>query len=152
MRMSVLLVVGLLVVGLIVGLAQATASAETIGKVKTSQANAFVQRGEQRIAAAVGTLIERNDVLETDETGTLGVIFDDDTTIAVGPKSRLTINEFVYNPNQGKFSFVSKLAQGTLSYISGDIAKKSPDSVSIATPSATIGIRGTRLLIRVYEE
>lgn len=146
MRISILLVVGL-----IVGLAQATAAADTIGKVKTAKATAVIQRGDQRITANVGTLIERNDVLETDDTGSLGVIFDDDTTIAVGPRSRLTINEFVYNPKQGKFSFVSKLAQGTLSYISGDIAKTSPENVSIATPSATIGIRGTRLLVKVYE-
>ena len=146
MRISILLVAGL-----IVGLAQVTAAAETIGKVKTAKATAVIQRGDQRITADVGTLVERYDVLETDDTGSLGVIFDDDTTIAVGPRSRLTINEFVYNPKQGKFSFVSKLAQGTLSYISGDIAKKSPENVSIATPSATIGIRGTRLLVKVYE-
>ena len=140
-----------MVFGLALLLTNAAFAADSIGKVKTAKANSFIQRGDERIVADVGTMVQRNDVLETDDTGTMGVIFDDDTTISVGPKSQLTINEFVYNPKQGQFSFVSKLAQGTLSYISGDIAKKAPDSVTVNTPSATIGIRGTSFLIKIVE-
>jgi len=140
-----------MVFGLMLLLTNAAFAAGSIGKVKTAKANAFIQRGDERIVADIGTMVQRNDILETDDTGTMGVIFDDDTTISVGPKSQLTINEFVYNPKQGQFSFVSKLAQGTLSYISGDIAKKAPDSVTVKTPSATIGIRGTSFLIKIVE-
>lgn len=140
-----------MVFGLVLLLTNAAFAADSIGKVKTSKANAFIQRGDERIVADIGTMVQRNDILETDDTGAMGVIFDDDTTISVGPKSQLTINEFVYNPKQGQFSFVSKLAQGTLSYISGDIAKKAPDSVTVKTPSATIGIRGTSFLIKIVE-
>ena len=145
-------IAALILVGLVFALSHAAVAADAIGKVKTVTANAFIQRGDGRIAAAVGAAVQRNDVLETDDNGSMGVIFNDDTTISVGPKSRLTINEFVYNPKQGQFSFVSKLAQGTLSYISGDIAKRSPEAVSVSTPSATIGIRGTSFLIKIIEE
>jgi hypothetical protein len=151
-RALAVLLVGLFLAVPMLTLPASAVAAEAIGKVKTAESNAAIQRGEERIAAAVGTMVQRYDVLETDDTGSMGVIFNDDTTISVGPKSKLTINEFVYNPKQGQFSFVSKLAQGTLSYISGDIAKKSPESVAVQTPSATIGIRGTSFLIKIIED
>jgi hypothetical protein len=43
------------------------------------------------------------------------------------------------------------MVQGTAVYISGIIAKLSPQSVRFETPNATIGIRGTRFLVKVDE-
>jgi hypothetical protein len=41
------------------------------------------------------------------------------------------------------------MAQGTLQYISGLIAKLAPAAISIETPTGTIAVRGTRFLLRV---
>ena len=39
--------------------------------------------------------------------------------------------------------------KGTFSFLSGQIAKLSPDNVKLMTPDATLGIRGTKLLVKV---
>jgi hypothetical protein len=44
---------------------------------------------------------------------------------------------------------VLKVVRGVVAYVSGRIAKLSPDAVRLETPSAIIGVRGTRLVIEV---
>jgi hypothetical protein len=42
-----------------------------------------------------------------------------------------------------------RIARGLVAYVSGRIAKLAPDSVRLETPSAILGVRGTRMVIRV---
>lgn len=130
----------------------AAEKAAPIGTLKNVESNGFIWRGQDRMAAKVGDAVYKNDILETDGNGSIGVTFKDATRISVGPKSKLTLNQYVYAPKKGKFAFAAKLAKGTMSYISGNIAKKSPDSVSVQTPSATIGIRGTKFVVTLVED
>lgn len=130
----------------------AAEKATPIGTLKTIENNGYIWRGQDRLTAKVGDSVYENDTLETDDNGSIGVTFKDATRISVGPKSKLTINKFVYSPKQGKFAFAARIAKGTMSYISGNIAKRSPDSVSVQTPSATIGIRGTKFIVSLVEE
>jgi hypothetical protein len=44
---------------------------------------------------------------------------------------------------------VLRLLAGTMQYLSGLTAKLSPGSMEVDTPTATIGVRGTRFLARV---
>ena len=39
--------------------------------------------------------------------------------------------------------------QGTFSYLSGQISKLVPGAVRLETPDATIGMRGTHVLVKV---
>jgi len=41
--------------------------------------------------------------------------------------------------------------KGTAAYVSGVIVKLSPKAARFETPTATIGIRGTRFLVKVGE-
>jgi hypothetical protein len=43
------------------------------------------------------------------------------------------------------------MAKGTFVYLSGLIGKLSPDAVKLTLPDATVGVRGTKLLIDVQE-
>ena len=45
--------------------------------------------------------------------------------------------------------FGSKLTKGTLNYVSGAIAKISPEAVAVKTPTGTIGVRGTQFVVKV---
>ena len=42
-----------------------------------------------------------------------------------------------------------KVVRGVVAYVSGHIAKLSPDAVRIETPSAILGVRGTTLAMRI---
>ena len=45
-----------------------------------------------------------------------------------------------------------KFVRGVTTYVSGRIAKLSPDAVRLETPAAIVGVRGTTLAIRVDEK
>ena len=79
------------------------------------------------------------------------MIFRDNTTLSIGPDSTLVIDKFVFQPAEGNLGIVTRLAKGTASYLSGEITKLSPGSAKFETPLATIGIRGTRFLVKVEE-
>jgi len=72
--------------------------------------------------------------------------------LSLGRGSVLIIDEFVFAPKQGKFSIVVRMLKGTAAYLSGLIAKLSPDSAHFKTPTASIGIRGTKFVARVEGE
>jgi hypothetical protein len=101
--------------------------------------------------AAVGQTLQQNETLETGENGAIGVTFIDNTTLSMGWNSRITLTKVVFNPDQGAFAFAMRLVKGTFMFTSGGVARLRPDAVSIATPVATIGIRGTRFLVEVSE-
>ena len=89
------------------------------------------------------------DILKTGDGGALGLIFYDDTIISMGPRTELAIEAYLFEPLEGKLAFIAKILRGTVSYLSGQIAKLSPESVKLVTPAATIGVRGTHVLIKV---
>ncbi|MFK5986824.1 MAG: FecR domain-containing protein [Pseudomonadota bacterium] len=129
------------------------ADADKIGSLRKVSGETFVQRaGEtQTIKAVDGLAIYQNDFISTGSDGSVGIIFKDATRISLGPNSKLTVSKYVFNPSQKKFSMLTKMMSGTASFISGKISKLAPDSVSIETPDATIGSRGTSFLIKVEQ-
>jgi len=120
-----------------------------IGMVKTVKGQVSVVRDGLRSDAAVGFVVHRNDVLETGAAAAVGVTFVDDTTLSLGPKTQITLTDYVYHPRENKYAFVMEMTRGTLMYVSGLIEKSDPDAVSINTAVGTVGVRGTRLLIEI---
>jgi hypothetical protein len=127
----------------------ALAQEARIGTIKTVKGMARVVSGSDRVPAAVGTAVHQNDVLETGDDGAVGLTFIDNTTLSLGPKSKITLSKVVFDPDKGDFAFVAQLAKGTFMFVSGGIAKLAPQAVEIRTPTSTIGIRGTRFLVKV---
>ena len=127
------------------------ASDDPAGSIKTMKGAASIVRQEKVILAKNGEKIFARDILRTGADGSLGVIFKDDTLLSVGPNSELVIDEFLFAPAQGKLSFVARMLRGTAVYLSGIIAKLSPESVRFETPVASVGIRGTKFAVKVDE-
>ena len=127
----------------------ALAQTSPAGRIKTVAGEAFVIRQGQRIAAMVGTPVYEQDSLATGADGRVGLTLRDDTRLSIGPQTTIEINRFVYAQSDSQFAFVLKVVRGVVAYVSGRIAKLSPDAVRLETPSAIVGVRGTRLVIRV---
>jgi hypothetical protein len=121
----------------------------TIATVRKVSGIATVVRQGQTISAKVGLDIYQNDTLRTGPGGSIGVVFNDDTLLSLGPESMIVIDEFVFAPRQGKFSIAIRMLKGTVAYLSGLISKLSPESAHFETPTASIGIRGTKFVARV---
>ncbi len=133
------------------GKAFSAAPPPIIGTLQKVSGTAAVVRQDQILPAKVGLEIQANDTLRTGTDGSIGVAFHDDTFLSLGPGSDLVIDEFVYAPRQGKLLLVFRMLKGTAVYLSGLIAKLAPDSVHFVTPSASVGIRGTKFAVKVEE-
>jgi hypothetical protein len=88
------------------------------------------------------------DVIATGRDGSAGVTFNDDSLLSVGPDSVLAIDRFAFDSTTNQGAFDTSLRKGTLSVVSGKIAKQSPDAMRVKTPTAILGARGTELLVR----
>ena len=134
------------------GLAFPGRGAETVvGSVKTAQGSALVRRGAASIPIKEGMHLLLNDVLQTAADGRLGVILQDGTRISLGPNTDLRVDQFVYQPVEGKFALLLRLGRGMLAYISGRIAQFSPGSASVETPVGVLGLRGTHFAVSIEE-
>ena len=138
----------LLFAGINLGITQTSAAESPVGCIKTAQNKASILRSGNPVPAQIGAMIYTGDILQTDQTGSLGVIFRDDALISLGPNSQVKIDDFVFQPDQGKFSFLTRLIQGTAAFVSGQIAKMAPESMLVQTPIATIGVRGTHFAVQ----
>ena len=142
-------IVVLSVVLMLISTAVGFADTDPVGIIKTVNKEAFIIRNGKTHAAVPGMKVMTGDLIKTGPGSSVGVIFEDDTVVSMGSKSEFVIDEFTFRPVENKLSFVARFVRGTLSFLSGQIAKLSPGSVRLETPSATIGIRGTRVLVKV---
>ena len=122
------------------------------GRIKVSTGSAFIVRDGAQIPAPVGQIVFEADGLRTGGDGKIGVTLNDDTRLSLGPNSELKLDRFMYTPADSGFGLVLKFVRGAATYVSGRIAKLSPDSVRLETPAAIIGVRGTTLAINVLPE
>ena len=138
------------IVGLIlVVAAPAFGQEQAVGRLKTVSGTAFIVRQGTDHAASPGQPVFQSDTLKTGADGRLAVTLKDETRLSLGPNSVVRVEKFVYAPGESRLGFTLSIARGLLAYVSGRIAKLSPDSVRLETPSAIIGVRGTRLVIQV---
>ena len=143
MRLLIALAAGVLL------LAALPAAAEPIGRVKTATGQAFLVNAGARVPARPGDAVATATVLETGGDGTLGVTFTDETKLSLGPNTSVEMANYAFAPASEEYGFLARMSRGTALFVSGLLGKLSPSSVSVETPSGTIGIRGTRFLVRV---
>jgi hypothetical protein len=86
--------------------------------------------------------VYHNELIETEEESATKLIFLDDTTLTLGPKSSVVLDRFVYDPDPSKASLVMTATKGIFRFASGKLPK---NAYRLHTPAATIGIRGTVL-------
>jgi hypothetical protein len=122
------------------------------GRIKVSSGSAFIVRGGRQVPAQAGQLVFEADSLKTGADGRLGITLKDDTRISLGPGSEMRVDRFVFAPADGRMGLVLKVVRGVMAYVSGRIAKLSPDSIRLETPAAVVGVRGTTLAFRVQPE
>lgn len=121
------------------------------GRVKVVSGSAFIVRAGSTVPAKVGQELFESDSLRTGDDGRIGVTFEDDTRLSLGPASEVRLDTFRYAPAEGSVGMAMRFLRGIAVYVSGRIAKLAPDAVRLETPSAIVGVRGTTLAINVRE-
>lgn len=122
-------------------------SADVAGTVKVSKGQVMVKRNQQQLPAPVGTTIYSSDRVLTGADGSVGITLRDNTQLSAGPNSTLELDKFSFDSTTNAGVIDAKVRRGTLSVISGKIAKASPEAVRFSAPGMTLGVRGTRFVI-----
>ena len=149
LKMTQLMVRPLVALLVLAPAAAASAQPAPAGRIKLVSGDAFVVRQNATTPAQVGEHVFVADGVRTGSQGRVAITLKDDTRIAIGPNSDVRLAAFDFAPSEGRFALTLRVARGLLAYVSGRIAKLSPDSTRLETPSALVGIRGTRLVIQV---
>ncbi len=121
--------------------------AEPAGMVKTARGTASIERSGQKIPVTVGALVESGDRIVTAADGAVGITLRDNTLLSAGPNATLDLKKFAFNATTHAGVIDASVKRGTLSVISGKIAKANPDGMVVSTPSVTLGVRGTEFMV-----
>ena len=116
-----------------------------VGRIALLRGRASAQEdGEDSRVLDVGAAVYERDQVQTGIKSFVVIAFNDQTRVTLAPQSAFRIEEHEYRPEQPdeNNSFFSFL-QGGLRIVTGAIGLLNRKAVRVATPTATIGIRGT---------
>lgn len=120
------------------------AHAEEIGINSAVKGTVTIKSEDEIVKAAqVEDPVFLGDEVKSQTASSLQILLKDNTVFTVGPQAELTIDEFVYNPSSNSNKIKAKVQRGMFRYMSGNAAKTNPDDITIETPTASMGIRGT---------
>ena len=120
------------------------AEAQTIaGSVARLRGSAEATQGDTTRRLAIGATILVGDEIATASDTRLELRMIDGTVVSLCDDTRLTIDEFFYNAETEEGRGVFGIATGVFRAITGAITKLQEPDLTVNTPVATIGIRGT---------
>src|SRR5439155_566192 len=90
---------------------------------------------------------EKGDVVQSGSDSKLGITFIDGSVFGLASNARMVLNEMVYDPNGSSNSSLISLVAGTITFVAGQTAKHG--EMKVDTPVATMGIRGTAVLVQI---
>ena len=122
-------------------------AAAVIGHVVKMTGSASVVRNGVSIVLNVGDNLNKNDVVQTGSGSTLGLVLDDGTAFNLSASTRFMLNDLNYEQNGSSNSSLMTLVQGAASFVAGQVAPTG--DMKVATPTATLGIRGTAVILDV---
>jgi hypothetical protein len=123
------------------------AAVEPIGNVATVTGIATVIRDKNSYPLKVRDDIYLNDVVQTSSNSSLGITFNDATTFNLSASAKITIDNYVYEDGGKQNSAIFDIGKGTVAFVAAAVAKTG--DMKIATPTATLGIRGTTGVVDV---
>lgn len=114
--------------------------AQTAGEVVdvTPQAEAVTDGAARTLVK--GGAVASGDTIRTGARGRVQLLFEDETKIVVGPNSTLRLDATLFRGNGTAQKFSTAALGGTFRFITGGSPKR---VYKLATPVATMGIRGT---------
>jgi hypothetical protein len=122
---------------------------EDIGQIKTLTGEVYIVRQQVKRPAQTGDRLEPADMVITGPDSSVGITFIDNSRFSAGPRSHIELEQFQFDPTTYDGVSSIKMQHGTLAIISGHIAKRSPDAMKVRTPTTILGVRGTRVLLKV---
>ena len=92
-----------------------------------------------------GDKVFMGDTIETGADGHLQVMLLDQTVFTLGPSSTIKVDEFMYDPSSDDGKVKASVLKGIFRVMSGKVAHKKPENMSVELPAGAIGFRGTNV-------
>ena len=121
-----------------------------VGKITALKGEAYLFRDKETKKLSLGEEIFKNDLLETKKNARLQIFFEDETVVTLGQKSTFKVNDYLLNKDKSNLDF--KFLRGAFKVISGKIGKLNKNKFKLSTKGASIGIRGTQILLELASE
>ncbi len=119
-----------------------------VALIKSVSGSVKVVRNNVDLPATAGMSLRVADRVVSKAGASGGIVFKDGTLLTIGAGTDIAIRDYVFEPKDSNYAFSVYLAMGTAIYSSGRIGKLAPETVSVSTPSSTVGVRGTRFIVR----
>ena len=119
------------------------------GRLQHVKGQLEIQKGSGAGRTEVGARVEEGDVLTTGPGASALVQLDDGANVLIRPDSSVKLAKLKHS-GDGLGQLVQVIT-GACRYVTGSVGRARPETVAIATPTATVGIRGTDLEV-VYRE
>jgi hypothetical protein len=130
----------------------AAAANTKIAQIKNVSGDTVIVRDGARTPATSGEILFEKDTIETGADGSIGLTFTDNTVMSAGPNSEIALEEYRFDSTNFNGAMLTDIRKGTLSMVSGDVARSSPGAMKVKTPTAILGVRGTRFAVSVEGE
>ena len=125
-------------------LADAALAQQVVGRNAAVKGTVTIESlDEAARAALVKDEVKLNDEVVSKTDSSLQVLLLDETVFTVGPDAVVSIDTFVYDPSRNNNGMKASVKRGMFRFMSGKTAKSGPNAVSIDTPVASLGVRGT---------
>lgn len=125
----------------------AAGAAQVIGTVSKLTGSATAIRNGVSVTLNVGDQVQKGDVVQAGADSSLTLNFIDGTVFGLSANARMVLNEMVYDPQGSANSSLLSLIQGTITFVAGEAAHNG--NMRVDTPVATMGIRGTAVLVEI---
>ena len=148
---------GLLVAGLVLAIGMLAtpglAGAEPVGFVAAFEGSVEVQSAGSTswAAALLDRDLEIGDVVRTGPSSAIKILLADETILALGESTELTIDSYVVGSAATRDPSVLKLLKGKARVLVGE-AFGGPTRVEMHTPTAVIGVKGTKFEAYIVED
>jgi len=121
------------------------ASAEEVGNFTEVLQKVDYQKGEisPPIPAKVQAPVEVKDIVNTYDFSRAQIQFRDKTTISIAPKSKVTIEDYMFDPSRFERNVTIDLIKGVMKVVTG---LESKGTFNIKTTTAVMGIKGTEFI------
>ncbi len=143
MKLGSVAILGLVVMCLALTL-PALSRAEEVGQFTTVEKQVDYQKGQAGtpVPAKVKDPVEVLDVISTHEQSRAQLQFRDNTIMTVSPQSKITVENYMYDPSKFERKADIKLFQGVVNVVVPAMEKKTGSQIMIKTSTSIMGIRG----------
>jgi hypothetical protein len=129
----------------------APAQAEGVGRLTLMKGRVDILKGGQLPAtpAKVNDGVQTGDVIRTRSASKAQITFMDNSTMTIGPESRVAIEAYMFDSAKQKRNAVLQIFQGLAHVVVNKVYKPGEPDFVVKTHTAVMGVRGTEFGIRL---